>query len=194
MTKENENKLEYGRIVLGFGWPAERAGYVVAIGEEPHPMIRRKIHKLHFEEEIEEWDLGDLLDCWADLVKKYGDAQTYGRRDKDYMGNIWSWNDRHPGSELSIWTAPHSKEGKIGYHIHILVERLKNGTLILPKDSIVWNQLRDAERGQTHLATDAQFPAVAALGYVVAGLDRNPPEPEQEEYVDLDEVNKTTGY
>lgn len=194
MIKEDENKYEFGRIVLGLGWPAERPGYLVAVGEELHPMINSKIYPLHFVEEVEKWGFDPLFDRCAEFVKRHGVTEIYGRRDEANMGNLYSWNDRHPGSELDIGMAPHSKDGRITHHVNTLIGRLENRTLHLPKDSIVWGQFEKIKRDQTHLATDAQFPAVAALGYVVAGLDRWPPEPEQEEYFDSDEVDPITGY
>ena len=191
---EHQKDLQLGRRVLGIGWPGEKPGLAVVIAEEEYPMIGRKDYQLHFLEEVEAQDLDALFNKCAEIIKKYGISEVYGRRDKDYRGNLYSWNKRHPGAEFDVRMAPHSKDGKIGFHINILIERLKSGMLNLPEDSKIRNQFNDVKQGQTHLATDMQFPAVAALGYVVARLTEYPSEIEQEVYEYLDYVDPTTGY
>ena len=191
---EEKKNPQFGRRVLGIGWPAERNGFAVVIGEEAYPTVGSEVYKLHFLDEAEAKNVNQLFMLCAELIKKHGISEVIGRRDEHNMGNLYSFNDDHPGSGFDVGMAPHSKDGRISHHVNILLERLENETLVLPKDSKLWTQFEKVKVGQTHVATDAQFPAVAALGYIVADLTKYPSEIEQDIYEPPDDVDPTTGY
>ena len=200
----NEMKVkghEIGRIVAGVGWPGDRPGAIVVVGEERLPDIDSGKHHYHVIAFAEESDIWVLLDKCAEISR---DPSV------DFVART-SWHQCGPTLEsynqdrddrglplLNIAWAIHSKpDGLIGYHLNNLRKVFRSGqmkrndlgkTLDLRLDDI-------GPDGNVNEVVDVEHPAVAALGYAVATLTDLWPLPEQDEFeYEGDTVDETTGY
>ena len=192
-------KIESGRIVGGIAWPGEKPGFIVIVGEELYPEIGGKVYNCHLLNEHEDPDVNRLIEKCIEFIKFYKVICFFGRNDKHIIDYIYHWNMtvRKSGQpRFDIDYATNSKEGLIGYHIKILLERLNinRKSLHLSEHSKLPGYLQEISSDKICSATDAQYPAVAALGYAVTELTLYPPEPEYEEKVNRRRDVGVTGY
>ncbi len=206
IIKHEGNEIEIGRIVGGIGWPGEKPGFAVVVGEDLYPPVGSRVYHCYLLAEVEEQDTGQLMGRCTELAGYY---KTLGSEALDFYGryhesnihflNLWNADARKRGmSEFCLYQAPFSDNGLIGYHINILLDRLRpeRKTLHLSlKDSKLAGYLQEIPPNEISSATDVQYPAVTALGYVVSFLTIHEPySGEEEEYQTPQGRNPHTGY
>ena len=190
-------RIEIGRVIGGIAWPGERPGFAVFVGEELYPREGEKIRHCHLIKEIEERDLGNLLNRLVDIVENL--RSTYnikveifiGREDQKNMSFLDLWCDKRH-KEIFVSYAPHSDDGLIGYHVNILLERAKERTLHLPKGCKLKGYMHELKESEIRTANDLEHPAVAALGYSVSYLTLYKPDTYDEAEDDFHDVNRGT--
>jgi hypothetical protein len=166
-----ELKITFDRIFGGIGWPGERPGFVVILGEKK---IDRETHRFILAEAS--------CDNFGGLLK---DALKLQRELK-----VTNWYTRHvPGSEeyLSVFDSKAFEMGKPGFgyiddapgiddKIQMGVELIKdnvlpgNKTLHFFTDSSLPAELQGLP-SQVYKLTNLDYPAVAALGYVLSYME-----------------------
>ena len=150
--------------------------------------------------EVEDNDTGQLLRKCAELKARFEVEAFYGRCDESNINFLSFWNrdarDRHV-PEFHVYPAPASEDGKIGYHLNLLRDRLRSErkTLHFSEQSKLPGYLRELPTNGAITLTDSQYPAVAALGYAVSVLTLFEPDLEEDEevYPHYDR-NSVTGY
>lgn len=203
IIENEEKKLELGRIFGGIAWPGidNNPGFAVVVGEDRLPEVGGRIYHCHLLAEIEDNDTGQLLRKCAELKARLEVEDFYGRYDKSNMNFLDFWNrdarDRRI-PEFYIYSAIASEDGKIGYHLNILKDRLRpeRKTLHLSEQSRLPGYLGKLPISGTATLTDSQYPAVAALGYAVSALTLLEPDDDddEDEYVPHKVVSQVTGY
>ena len=195
----NGKAISLGRKFGGIGWPSESPGFACVVGEELHPMLGSKVHRLFVLDEAENEDTYQLLNECAKFMDNYNISNFFGRYDESFMRILYSWNAQSQFPELLVYGAPSSKDGLIGYHLETLKNRLRKDqkTLFFPPESKLPGYIEAIPPGVINTASDTQFPAVAALGYCVAYLTECPPDlddDDEDEYVPRKVISQVTGY
>jgi hypothetical protein len=193
--------FEFNRILGGIGWAGNnKPGSGVVVGEDAFPEIGGRIYHCHLLAETEDNDTGQLLRKCAEMKARFKAGEFYGRYDEANMNFLTFWNrdarDRRL-PEFHIYPAPASEDGKIGYHLNLLRDRLRSGrkTLHFSKQSKLPGYLRELPTNGAATLTDSQYPAVAALAYVVSVLTIFEPDfDEYEESIPRNRTDSITGY
>jgi hypothetical protein len=193
--------INLGRIHGGIGWPSESPGFACVVGEELHPMLGSKVHRLFVSDETESKSTNQLLTECAKFVGVHNVSEFFSRYDESFFRTLAVWNDQHRQfRQLDIYSAPNSKAGLIGYHLECIESRLHKDQRTLffhDPESKLSRYLDETPTGVINTATDVQFPAVAALGYCVAYLTECPPDlddDDEDEYVPRKVISQVTGY
>ena len=170
-----ETGEEYRRIVGGLAWPGHKPGFSVILGEELEENKKLKLRHLRVLAEAEDFVVEALLRKSCELAKEYsvdrflGDIQNEGMmilyrqfRGGEGLKPIILSNAPLPmnfnyyvqtikghlsGEKKSLWFGPDSK----------LADFLSQ----LPPDQVLSSSIDD-------------YPAITALGFAVAFLDRRP--------------------
>ena len=167
------------------------------VARELYPIIGTNYYRIFVLADIEEQNTNELLTRCAELKERFGVSEFYGRYDKKFMATLDLWNaEQRQFPKLFILSAPKSGDGHLAYHLDILKSRLhkRQKSLFFSQDGKLPEAIDAVPPGVISTATDAQYPSVAALGYAVSAAIWDPPDFEQEEYEDLDEVDPYTGY
>ncbi len=184
--EDQETRNQYARIFGGFAWPSDKPGFATVVAEEmiQHPTQIGSTQRLFVLDEFESFEPPKLLERCAELQREYLIQGFYGRTRAlpQQMEMLAQWNRIRRASQLSvlnIHSAPHSDDGKIFFHINLLLMRLDPGTMNLfgIAEKRLNSFLDEMNPEDLHKATDTAFPAVASLGYAVAALDGNPYDP-----------------
>jgi len=196
--------IEFGRVYIGIAWPAEKPGFVVVIGEELTPIKAYGREYRHYVlEEAEEQSLEQLLRRCSELIGNYNAERVIGRYDRHVYPYINRWNKetRTPGlPEIRLDQAPYSEDKLIRTHINILQDKLSSGkrSLYLGEGSILAGRIgNEVLADNIHKATDEQYPATAALGYVIFVMVHSSPDlyDEEEDDYGRDRTKcRSTGY
>lgn len=200
MQIEFEGKrIEIGRILGGIAWPGEKPGCAVVIGEEALPEIGNRVYHLHLLEETEKLESGQLIRQCIDLKREYPDLEFIGRNDEGNRRFLDLWNNERRGPEFFVYSPPGPSEDYIQYYLTILLDKLQpeRTTLHLPKESKLPGYLLEIPQNEIRVATNSQYPAVAALGYAVATLTEipiNEYENEGESHIWESQRSGLTGY
>ena len=191
--------VNIGRIFGGIGWPSGSPGFACVVGEELYPMVGTQMHRLFVLDEVENENTYQLLNECAKFMGIYNIPEFVGRYDESFMRILEMWNSQQRQfPELLVYSAPNSKTGAIGYHLEGLRNRLHKDRRTLffyNPESKLPGYLENIEPGVINTATDAQYPAAAALGYCVAYLTEWPPDfDEEDDPTPHDGVSSLTGY
>jgi len=167
----------YQRIWGGVVLPGEKPGFAVVVAEEASMDQAPNLYTLA---EAEEEIMEKLIVSCIEMTSEFQVSDWYGRTsDKESMYYLSDFNsqaiDRHRKT-FDIMPAYRSKSGLIEYHINILLEKLKpnNTKLIFHKESRLDSFLQDLPVSKISTAKDTDYPAIAALGYVVSEFHNNP--------------------
>lgn len=173
--RDEERKMEFGRIIGGLGWPGEQPGFAVVLGEEYN---WRPPHHVHLLTEYEDADLSRLLQRCVELVSEYVISDFVGRHAEEQIEYLRLWNARAREQKMStfILSRPPFEDGGLSYHLQIVKDRLaaSQKSLFLSKDSKLPGYLLELSSDQALKATDFQHPAIAALAYAVTTLTIRP--------------------
>jgi hypothetical protein len=177
-------KIELARVVGGLGWPAEKAGCCVVVGEEA---IEPKFPKTSFEyryhllDELHEADMARLIQAATAFRKTYEVSSFYARLKRtekkplpaQHFLEVWNTTSFQRGvAPLYLVDAPHTQDrGLISFHLNVLKALLKAAqrTLFIPSTSLLNAQLLEVPTDVTSLI-DTDFPGPAALAYACAAL------------------------
>jgi len=167
----SERPAEYRRIAGGVAWPSSVEGFIVVVGEDYHEDPALKIR--HFRV-LDEFESDDVIKKMYDFRNVYKVQNFYGDSNNEIMMKFISrFNEkldkRKKGmylSEAPFVNDPHN----LKYYAPQIRKRLDKAKKAL------WfgneSQLPRKIRGLTSVDVDiSSHPAIAALGYAVAGLD-----------------------
>jgi hypothetical protein len=202
---------EYGRTVGGIGWPGDKPGFAVVIGEDWYPPIGKTVCDCYLLAEIETYDLQDMFRWCAEMAAKHGVDAFYGRW---VQQPCWALRDFNQGQnrvatrQIDFQPAPFSssessggRRGEIAYHMSVVRDklRLENKSLIFGDvpGSLTVKRFSEVTPEAAAKATDEDFPALAALGYAVTFLSSFPPmweEFKEERNPNTETRSRVTGY
>lgn len=180
---------EYGRTIGGIGWPGDKAGFVVVIGEDWYPPIGKTVCNCYLLDEFESYDLQDLLYACSEMAVKHDVSTFYGRWIQQPCWALRDFNEglnRLAARQIDFQPAPFSssessrgRRGEIGYHMNVVRSKLRveNKSLFFGKvpDSLMVKRFSEVTPENAARATDEEHPALAALGYAVTFLASFPP-------------------
>lgn len=164
----------YQRIWGGVVWPGKNPGFAVVVAEEVSMDPAPKLFTLA---EVEEEIMEKLIIRCIEMTSEFQVSDWHGRiSDKESMFYLSDFNSKaidHHRKTFDVMDAPYSKSGLIQYHINILLEKLKpnNTKLFFHKESRLDSFLQDLPASKISTAKDIDYPAIAALGYVVSSFD-----------------------
>ena len=195
----NGRNYEFGQLVGGIGWPGERPGFVVVVGEELKPLPGTETKCCRVVEEAEGEDLRSLIRHGIRIQRSAGRSiQFYGRTQQSAeqapqgMKFLDSWNRdvlsrKSRESTFHVYEAPHSQEGNLEYHVNVIKERLYGDpvSLCLLENGELIKCLQDLRITDVPQATDSQHPAIAALGYAITALMEYRVDPDEERRTEL---------
>ncbi len=174
--------VKFERVYIGIAWPAEKPGFIVVIGEEATSIEAYGREYRHYVlEEVEEENLHQLLRRCSELIGTYNAERVIGRYDEHVYPQIPRCNNeaRKLGlPEIRLDTAPYSKDKLISTHINLLQDKLSSAkqSLYLGEGSILSGRIEsEVLMDAIYKATDEQYPATAALGYVISVMVSWPP-------------------
>ncbi|MFC1895987.1 hypothetical protein ACFL0Q_04940 [Thermodesulfobacteriota bacterium] len=164
--------LAYRAIRAGLAWPYKNApGYFLLLGQETHKNARGH-YPLLFLLEAQYDALHGLLEALSDACAMVVCDEVF----TDMAGNRECFEDafhdhhRQEGTSLYLRQAPWVENFEYGLS---LVERhIAHRSLYIPQDSTLARQLGEIPRGDPGEDPEAQFYAVNALRYVVAGFQK----------------------
>lgn len=168
-----ETNRVYQRIFGGIAWPGERPGFVVVVGEvkDYKPPYHAYVIA-EFEGEL----VSELIRRCLELKSECQVSAFYGLIKDESNMHFLSLLNRQASQQhkptLLIEPAPSSENALINYHINILLSRLSknNKTLHLSPSSKLPGYLQELQATDLHQAKAKDYPAVAALGFVVSAL------------------------
>lgn len=172
MLGDDENALKFRRIVGGLGWPGERPGFAVIVGELEKQ--QNGIYPMHLLEEFESSDMDRLVRRCADLQAAYEEPTFVGRLDESAVQFLNHYNRDRNTKDFALYEAPFSDNELINYHITVLKGMLRPDRKALhfnPKSKIP-SYLLELPQNKIYQAKATDFPAVAALAYCVAYIQQ----------------------
>ncbi len=173
--KDNENEAgrTYGRIVTGLGWPwAERQGAVISVGElyeRDHKIPHSPFH-CYVLDEFYSAKLEELHRCCLKHSNELCAESVVGDPGNS-LNELWR-NFGDSASQISICEPPSFKQISLNYISQLVRKRTSmEKTLHIGEGRMLpgfLSMLREEEIEGKGLEA---FPAVAALGYVLAVLE-----------------------
>ena len=190
-----KRELDILRVVAGLALPGQRPGYfVVAAEAESQDSDDRFCLVL---DEIEESDPSRLIREAIKFKDQHGSLETIFARNDPFI-EAYNKTLAHRGERQLYIREPPNLEtagpegGYIAFHLKLVKDRLapERKTLLLPKDSKLPSYLTDISDDKASRVTDGQYPAVAAISYLVAAIDTWRHDPyEQERAEDLSQLS-----
>lgn len=167
-----DQKRVYQRVVGGIGWPGERPGFAVVVGEEKTTKPRPHIYVVR---EIEEPNALDLIRRCTELQADCCVSTWYGFMDDSHR-EILMYHNREaqkrqlPG--LQIQPPPEAEGDRLTHSLNILLSCLKPEakTLTLGTTSRLKAYLMEIQDRDVATARASEHPAVAALAAAVSAL------------------------
>jgi len=176
------HKIEFDQVLAGFAWPTDEPGFSVVIGEQ---YLRKATgDEVHYYNlgETENIKMDALIQDTIRLRRKFEVQGVWGRSRETAskvlpsMNYLLSWNKRsrsRGGAELFVGNADYTEpNGYIEFHCNLIRSMSMDDKkqLLLGTNSKLPTYLNDVPEDISQL-TDINFPAVAALGYVLATLE-----------------------
>jgi hypothetical protein len=169
----NDEEVYFRRVWGGISWPGEKAGTVVVLGEKNS---FGKAHR-YVLAEARSGSPAELIVAANKLTENLEVGEWFGRHvegSKEFLNQKNSQAFSSRKRELYITDAPGPIDNTISYHINTIHDCLQPKTLHFFQDSSLpadLKKLPDIVYGLTNI----EYPATAALGYVLAALVENPP-------------------
>lgn len=169
---------EYRRVVGGIGWPAgEALGFIVVLAEDYQEDPTMKLRHLRLLVEYESPDVSYLIKRLYDYQNTYLVNPCYGEDDNQLMMHFVSrFNEKlgHKKRGVHITAAPFVDDA---HNLRFYANQIKNLTGMAKKTLHFGEYSRLPGRLSALSPDDIQakrvqdFPAIAALGFAVAGMD-----------------------
>jgi hypothetical protein len=166
--------------VAGLSWPAVKPGFVVVVAEDLKKDPERGGNHLRVLAEGEDSNLKKLLRKCSDFRSRYkvqkflGDAEDKGMMEllRQFNRNLGSGN-----SSLYLQNAPDVENPKcFNYFARSIQNHLPNDralhTLHFDETSKLPGYLNELKKEEILTATTPDYPAISALGFAVAYLDK----------------------
>ncbi len=172
----------FSRVVAGIGWPHEKAGAIVILGEELILPVR-EAPSIHWLAEFESFDLGELLQKAAEFKNDLKVQFFYTGLDRTADDFVRYFNQRarqNRNQEIYVHRPPNFKmDGCIGYHLNLLKEILRpeSKRLIFGTQSRLPGLLQEMSNAVASLS-EKDCPMLTALAYAACPLLLYPYVPE----------------
>ncbi len=174
----HDRRLSFHRIWGGFAWPGDKPGFAVIVGEtlEKGPGGYGR----HVLAEVESFHANELVAGAIKLKEESGANNFWGRNDEADTAYLTMYNKRSYESGLpyfDVLSANGPEDDSIVYQVNVLRDCLepKKKSLFMFAESVLPGYLLELPQN-VHQLTNVQYPAVAALGYVVSALVDSVPE------------------
>ena len=201
IIKNKGEEIDYCRVFGGMAWPADKPGFVVAVGEHAvvyiHPAHLTQIN-YHVLDSFESWDITALIKKCIEFKAKYHAAAFYGRYRKAGMDFLFDYNNAAYDKNLprfDLDEAPNvdreGDRGQIQYHLNTLQTLIRDGVLHkreLEGTQLYGHLLAIPQQGLQDV-TDKQFPGPGALCYACIALKTLPTDKEmKQEQAEVDAI------
>jgi len=178
---DEKERQQYSRIVGGLAWPGKRSGFALIVGEhfKGHPAYSTPIYRILSEMEAD--NIPSLLDQVAD-AHAFFKAETWladteygaGRRLTRELNEELEKN-RKP--EIELVKAPFVSSPTGFVYLFSTIKKIldpEHKRLFLGEGSRLSTYLLEPHSGQIGDIQKGEYPAIEALGYVVAYMENNP--------------------
>ena len=172
------NNREYRRVVGGVAWPyKEQQGFLCVIGESDHVThrMRTRFNYLLAESQINEID--KLIKQMYDIQNKYLVQTWYSDTENlTMMHFVDKFNEKLPRGKKGIYitdAAFMDDSHNLRLYNHLIRSQTipSKKKLYFGDQSRIPSQLNEISPDDTQTKKAECFPVVAALGYVLSGLD-----------------------
>lgn len=164
----------YSRIAGGIGWPSTRPGALVIVAQE---IALRPPAQLFVLDAREVTDLDGLIRMAIENREDFHVDNFYGDTSRvEEMNFLMHFNSEaqsRKAPQLQVHQAPHSKGGRIVFHINAIKSALTAGskTLNLGEGAnLLRAELSSLPQMDVAAAKAAEHPLLAALGYALVEL------------------------
>jgi len=176
--EDEETRAEYRRIVGGLSWPAVKPGFIVVVAEDLNKDPKLGVNHLRVLGEGEDSNLKELLRKCQDFGGRYrvqdflGDAE-----DKGWMELLKQFNRNSKSGTIHLRNAPLVEDPKcFNYFVMSIKNRLFSDrafhTLHFDETSTLPSYLKELRPEEVLTATNSDHPAISALGFAVAYLNK----------------------
>ena len=165
--EHTESKRKFRRIVGGFAWPGKKPGFAVAVGEELEPDPATKKRHLWVVGETEDFNIENLSRRANEFKEIYHVEAFYGDSTIEPMMRFLRL------SGLSLREAPYAdNEHSFRFYVSTIQACLEpEKYLHFGDNSKLPGYLLEVNPEDTSSLDAQNFPAIAALGYVLSYLD-----------------------
>lgn len=174
--EDKDTKKKFVRVIGGLGWPGVNPGFALVVGEDFDEDSSLKVRRLRVLAEAENKSLEILFQKSLELRGRYCVQDFYANtEDKPLMKILYYYNqDLKNTPSLSLCLASFPED--LGYHMRIVEEYLVKGKRILhfEEESILPSYLLELSPEEAIRGSVYDYPAIAALGYVVSYLKSHP--------------------
>ena len=170
----DDPKHFYGRIFGGIGWRGKQPGFIVAVGENLEKDKNLDVYHRFILKEYENFDTLKLLNMALDFRDNSRVKPWVGDPDNEVeMMALEKVNEKLPHEfYLSIDWAPHSDDPKAFEFYLGMIERGVNPYKVLHfGKSKITKDLQEINLGNRNSLSVGDYPAVTALGSVLAYMD-----------------------
>lgn len=171
--QDTVTKREYVKVVGGFAWPSVKPGcaVVLGMGRATNPQTHRKdVWILAQEESLLVEDLLGRMSLWQ---KDYCCAKWYGDTESSSMTLLRRYNKNREKTKVRL-----AKAHKVGesdalhyYAGHIRALTASENKVLQFGKSFLRERIMEMGREDVAKAKVEDFPAVAALGYALSGME-----------------------
>jgi len=175
---DSDTPAEYRRIVGGVGWPSGGLpGFIVVVAEDYHPDLTLNLRHFRLLTEYSNHDMPKLVKRLYDFQNLYLVEPWHGEDDNEQMMHFVSkFNENlgHKKKGIYISAAPFIDDShSLRFYAHQIKSLMSVAKKILHfgEASQLPGQLSMLSPDDVQTKQVQGYPAVAALGYAVAGLD-----------------------
>ena len=173
------NTESYRRVAGGIAWPGRDPGFVCVEAEDLFENST-KARPYVLLAEGEERALGELLKVTYELQKAWWCDDFYGEANhRPMMDFVYEFTE-HPNYSDGIYiqNAPFiSEPAAFRYYTDVIYNLLNRRVLTISEDMKLSVYLHELPPDKRTTATVTDYPAIAALGYAVSGLETYKPAP-----------------
>lgn len=182
---DHTNNRDYRRICGGVAWPhGDQPGFLCVISENDHTDPRLRLRHYWILTEYENKDVDKIVKRMYDLQNRYLVSSWYGDTDNVLMMHfVDRFNRRLSREKKGIYISEAAFVGET-HNLRLYAHQVQNLTkparksLYFGKDSQIPGHLSGLSPDDVQKKKAEEFPVIAALGYVLSGMD--------EPYVDVE--------
>lgn len=193
-----DGEREYRRICGGVASPVgDQPGFLVLIGEAYPEDTRLKLRHLYLLGEYSNIATDKLIKRMSNYQNRYMVEQWYGNTDDSFLVHfIDQFNRGLVGKKLKgifIADAPFCDDThNLEFYAHLIKNRVeKNKKSLHFGESMVTGHISSLESEIIRKDRAEKHPVIAALGYVVAGLDETYVDIQKDRSIHEQHINKT---